>query len=139
MRVLLGKRGTVICTLSVPKTYPQEGSVSLVSVHGGYGDDNTMDVDVSLSQQFWHQVTSLELKIFISNPALISSLVTVLKRKLQYKSLFTSTFITSSKKHEKISKQRMSNPLYIHNFNLLTALWKNHFFVTANLLYTCMF
>lgn len=79
MRVLLGKRGTVICTLSVPKTYPQEGSVSLVSVHGGYGDDNTMDVDVpvSLSQQFWHQVTSLELKIFISNPALISSLVTV--------------------------------------------------------------
>lgn len=46
VRVLLGKRGTVICTLSVPKTYPQEGSVSLVSVHGGYGDDNTMDVDV---------------------------------------------------------------------------------------------
>lgn len=45
VRVLLGKRGTVICTLSVPKTYPQEGSVSLVSVHGGYGDDNTMDVD----------------------------------------------------------------------------------------------
>lgn len=77
VRVLLGKRGTVICTLSVPKTYPQEGSVSLVSVHGGYGDDNTMDVDVSLSQQFWHQITSVELKIFISNPALISSLVTV--------------------------------------------------------------
>lgn len=45
VRVLLGKRGTVICTLSVPHTYPQEGSVSLVSVHGGYGDDNTMDVD----------------------------------------------------------------------------------------------
>lgn len=52
VRVLLGKRGTVICTLSVPHTYPQEGSVSLVSVHGGYGDDNTMDVDVSPSQQF---------------------------------------------------------------------------------------
>lgn len=59
--------------------------------------------------------------------------------KLQHKRLFTSTFITTSKKHEKISKQRMSNLLYnnIHNFNLLTALWKNYVTVAVNYIPVC--
>lgn len=48
VRVLLGKRGTVICTLSVPKTYPQEGSISLVSVHGGYGEEGPMELEVKI-------------------------------------------------------------------------------------------
>ncbi|XP_062574353.1 uncharacterized protein LOC134236208 isoform X2 [Saccostrea cucullata] len=55
VRVLMGKRGTVICTLSVPKTYPQEGSVSLVSVHGGYGEENTMDVDETVENKTLQQ------------------------------------------------------------------------------------
>lgn len=59
--------------------------------------------------------------------------------KLQHKRLFTSIFITTSKKHEKISKQRMSNLLYnnIHNFNLLTALWKNYVTVAVNYIPVC--
>ncbi|XP_061174011.1 reticulocyte-binding protein homolog 2a-like isoform X2 [Saccostrea echinata] len=63
VRVLMGKRGTVICTLSVPKTYPQEGNVSLVSVHGGYGEENTMDVDETVENKTLQQwVDYLEAK-----------------------------------------------------------------------------
>ena len=59
VRVLLGKRGTVICTLSVPKTYPQEGSISLVSVHGGYGEDGPMEVEVKIySRKLTAQVSN---------------------------------------------------------------------------------
>ncbi|XP_048736051.2 uncharacterized protein LOC125651471 [Ostrea edulis] len=63
VRILLGKRGTVICTLSVPQSYPWEGSVSLISVTGGHGEDNAMEVDESEKKKSLQQwVDYLEKK-----------------------------------------------------------------------------
>nr|XP_022333775.1 uncharacterized protein LOC111130825 isoform X1 [Crassostrea virginica] len=62
VRVLLGKRGTVICTLSVPKTYPQEGSISLVSVHGGYGEEGPMELEEKEEKSLQQWVDYLEEK-----------------------------------------------------------------------------
>lgn len=51
VRVLVGRGGSIICTLQMPKTYPSSGDVTLVNAQGLPNDVNTEDLNPPVGQR----------------------------------------------------------------------------------------